>query len=199
MQRLEAGVAVDRRPLVDLEEACGGRGRAGEPPVGGLVDGGLEQLPHNAEGERLLELGALAIERGEARPLRGLARLARQLRLSHAGRALDEDQHPLADARAGEGRAQRLGLVLAFEQGRFPLAWHQPTLSVHCPLGGDNTGGKAGGSSLAAPARVRDRVSAVTSACEHNKEKVRLFVEAVLNEGRLELIDRVPEPARPDP
>ena len=31
----------------------------------------------------------------------------------------------------------------------------------------------------------------MTSGCEHNKEKVRLFVEAVLNEGRLELIDEL--------
>ena len=61
---------------------------------------------------------------------------------------------------------------------------------MHRPLG-RNTGGKAGGSSLSAPARIRDRVSAVTSGCEHNKEKVRLFVEAVLNEGRLELIDEL--------
>jgi len=31
----------------------------------------------------------------------------------------------------------------------------------------------------------------VTSGTEQNKEKVRLFVEAVLNEGRLELIDEL--------
>ena len=31
----------------------------------------------------------------------------------------------------------------------------------------------------------------MTSGCEHNKEKVRLFVEAVLNEGRLDLIDEL--------
>ena len=31
----------------------------------------------------------------------------------------------------------------------------------------------------------------MASGCEHNKEKVRLFVEAVLNDGRLELIDEL--------
>jgi predicted ester cyclase len=31
----------------------------------------------------------------------------------------------------------------------------------------------------------------VTSGCEHNKEKVRLFVQGVLNEGRLDLIDEL--------
>ena len=33
--------------------------------------------------------------------------------------------------------------------------------------------------------------AAVVNGAEHNKEKVRLFVEAVLNEGRLELIDEL--------
>ena len=31
----------------------------------------------------------------------------------------------------------------------------------------------------------------MASGCEHNKEKVRIFVQAVLNEGRLELIDEL--------
>ena len=31
----------------------------------------------------------------------------------------------------------------------------------------------------------------MNAVSEHNKQKVRLFVEAVLNEGRLELIDEL--------
>jgi predicted SnoaL-like aldol condensation-catalyzing enzyme len=38
---------------------------------------------------------------------------------------------------------------------------------------------------------VGDRADAVTSASELNKRKVRLFIEAVCNEGRLELIDEL--------
>ena len=38
---------------------------------------------------------------------------------------------------------------------------------------------------------IREGVLAVNSGCEHNKEKVRLFVQAVLNEGRLDLIDEL--------
>ena len=56
VQRLEAGVALDRGPLVDLEQARGGRRRAREQSVLGGVDGGLEQLAHDAERELLLEL-----------------------------------------------------------------------------------------------------------------------------------------------
>ena len=105
------------------------------PSLGPVQDGGLEQLAHDAERERLLELRALALERGEARALRRQPRLARELRLAGAGRALDEDQRALAAARAREGRPERVLLELAFEQGRFPRAWHAPTLSARAAPG----------------------------------------------------------------
>ena len=48
-----------------------------------------------------------------------------------------------------------------------------------------------GGSSLVADARTRRPCHEVNTVSELNKQKVRLFVEAVLNEGRLELIDEL--------
>ena len=118
MQGLEADIGTRRLPLVRLEQARRGTGGAGEQigVPGSLADHGLQQLAHDAERERLLELRAPRLERPDAGLLGRRARLAHELGLADAGRPLDQEQRPLPGARALKAFAQRPELALALAQ-----------------------------------------------------------------------------------
>src|SRR5581483_4302308 len=109
----------------------GERGRAREelrPQVGGRGrEQGLEQLPHDAEGEVALVLAAPGREHAHA-PARPPPRLLEEAGLPDPGGALDHREPPLAGARALEQRRERRHLVLPLEQlelgGRLPHVRH---------------------------------------------------------------------------
>src|SRR6185369_2349164 len=109
-------------------------------------------------------------------------RLAGQLGLAGAGGALDEDQRPIARARPGESFTQRSDLALALEQEIADH--HADDITPAAP--------ESRGETLGDPPLFASRAAAILTlpmtVSEINKMKVRLFIEAVLNDGRLELI-----------
>ena len=183
VQRLEARVAAVL-PRRAREQSRRGTGGARER-IGRRVERRLEQLAHHAERERLLELGAGRVERRQARLLGRRARRARQHRLADPGRPLDQRQRSRARARLRESVATGRKLALPLEQrcGRSP---RHPCDHTHRESRGETLGDpplSRGG--------VRRIVPLVDDVAERNKAKVRAFVDAVWNDGRVELIDEL--------
>ena len=151
----------------------------------------FQQLSHDPEREWLLELGTRRLENGHLRALGRGSPFAAQLRLADAGGALDQQQRALAAACALETVTQRFEFALALAQRSHPGGLHDPTILLNPGQVNGNTRGNPRGSSLAPPAAERARCLPVPTVGELNKRKVRLFIEAVLNDGRLELINKL--------
>jgi predicted SnoaL-like aldol condensation-catalyzing enzyme len=194
VQGLEADISPQRASLVGLEQPCRRAGAAREKagPVGLPADHRLQQLADDTERERLLELGAPGLERQHPGLPGRRASLTRQHRLAHAGRPLDQEQRPVSGTGAVESLSQGLELDFTLKQGFSPDELHKSDDTRQaCGIAAAKPGGKPWGI-LPCRADMSAAIMArVKSVSELNKLKVRLFVEAVLNEGRLDLIDEL--------
>jgi hypothetical protein len=108
--------------LGSLEDRPRGRGGAVEPALAGVVvvEGGLEQLTDDAEGELALELAPARGEHPDVL-LRGRgAELGEQPALPDPGGTLDQREPPLAAHGLGQRGTKRLKLAVTLEEQLCP-------------------------------------------------------------------------------
>lgn len=116
MQHRERAV---RRVAVDQVEHAARTG-GGAAQQGGAAlrrhELGLEQLPHRAEGERLLQLAAPRREHPPAALGGAAAHVGEQAALADAGRSLDQHQPRLPGVERVERLLQHRGLAVAVDE-----------------------------------------------------------------------------------